>query len=100
MASAAGCRPTRGPPSLAHLRGPVVDDAELHAVALRQRDPGLAACSDDEDVLQARREGVAGGVPPDNPWRIPVEITGRSNLGRISVDNRSNLGRIRSKPPA
>mmetsp|Transcript_29751 Transcript_29751/g.88351 ORF Transcript_29751/g.88351 Transcript_29751/m.88351 type:complete len:267 (+) Transcript_29751:42-842(+) len=48
--------------SLGHLGGAVLDDAELDAVALGQRDPRLGALADDEDVLQARGEGVAHGI--------------------------------------
>merc|ERR1719198_2024886 len=48
--------------SLAELRGAIFDDAELHAVALWQGDPRLVLLADDEDVVEARAEGVASGI--------------------------------------
>merc|ERR1740129_2679819 len=45
--------------SLAHPGVPVLDDAQLNAVALRQRDPGLVALADRHDVREARCEDMS-----------------------------------------
>mmetsp|Transcript_69347 Transcript_69347/g.216499 ORF Transcript_69347/g.216499 Transcript_69347/m.216499 type:complete len:225 (-) Transcript_69347:212-886(-) len=69
--------PGGGSLALGHLRVPVLDDAELDAVALRQGDPRLVALPDHKDVLQARREGVVGGVlhvhDLEGPW-MPLAV--------------------------
>merc|ERR1719277_2536477 len=49
-------------PSLAHLGIAVLDDAQLHTIALGQRDPWLAALANHEHVLQSRCEGVTNGI--------------------------------------
>merc|ERR1719436_446331 len=49
-------------PSLAHLGVAVLDDAQLHTVALGQRNPWLAAFANHEHVLQPRRESVTDGI--------------------------------------
>ena len=45
---------------LSHLL--LLDDAELHAVALRQRHHGVVALADDEHVAQTSSEFVASGI--------------------------------------
>merc|ERR1711957_211085 len=45
-----------------HLGGPVLDDVQLDAVTLWQRNPRLGALTNHEDVVKTRCEGMSNGI--------------------------------------